>query len=140
MQQVGFVKKINGDKMELEVKRVSGCGENCKGCGSSCNIPPHYISLKNNLGAEVGDFVELKGETNKILKYTLIVYMIPFIFFIGGIALGSSIFKTKGFANHESLGFLIGLIFLIISFFFLKIIDKKVGKKKEETISVIRIL
>lgn len=140
MEQVGFVKKIDGDIMELEVRRVSACGDNCKGCGSSCDIPPHNISLKNKLGAKEGDFVELKGETKQILKYALIVYMIPFAFMIIGIALGNNIFKKNGNPNYEILSFATGLLFTLISLLVVKAIDKKIGKNDKDTISVTRIL
>lgn len=140
MEQIGFVRNIIDDKLELEVRRVSGCGENCKGCGSSCDIPPHVIIIPNKLNAKIGDFVELKGESKKILKYALIVYMIPFIFLIGGIVLGSNYFKERGNSNYEILGFLVGLVFIVISYFIVKIIDKRISKKDEESISLVKIL
>jgi len=80
MEQIGFVRNIIDGKLELEIKRVSGCGENCKGCGSSCDIPAHIITLPNKLNASIGDFVEIKGESKKLLKYAMIVYMVPFIY------------------------------------------------------------
>lgn len=140
MEQVGFVKKIEGSNIELEVRRISGCGGGCNNCSSSCEVTPHIITVPNKLNAKVGDFVELKGEARNILKYVLIVYMIPFVIFIMGIILGNSIFKAIGFSSYEILSFFTGIIFLIISFFFVRLIDKKIAEKKETVISAIRIL
>ncbi len=140
MEQVGFVKKVIGDKIELEVRRVSGCGSGCNSCSSSCEVAPHNIILPNKLNAKVGDFVEVKGEVGNILKYTFIVYMIPFAAVILGIILGNSYFKNNGYSAYELLSFLTGIIFLALSYFIIKIIDNRISKKNESVISAVRIL
>lgn len=140
MDQIGFVRKVNGDKIELEVRRISSCGGGCKTCSSSCDAPAHVIIVENELNAKVGDFVEIKGDSKNILKYTAIVYMLPLTFLIVGISVGNFIFKSNGYSNHEVLGFLIGLIFLALSLLFIKLIDKKISKKKNSTLSITRIL
>ncbi len=140
MEQIGFVRSIIDGKVELEIKRVSGCGDNCKGCGSSCDIPAHIVTLPNKINAKIGDFVEIKGEPKKLLKYAMIVYMIPFIFLIAGIVLGSNYFKSVGNPNFELLSFLTGLISIIVSYFFIRIIDKRISKKDEQSISLVKIL
>ncbi len=140
MEQVGFVREIIDGKVELEIKRVSGCGENCKGCGNSCDIPAHIIRLPNKINAKVGDFVELKGEPKKLLKYAMIVYMIPFIFLIAGIVIGSSYFKAQGNENFELLSFLTGLVSITISYFLIRLIDKRILRKDEQSVSLVKIL
>lgn len=140
MEQIGFVRSIIDGKVELEIKRVSGCGDNCKGCGSSCDIPAHIVTLPNKINAKIGDFVEIKGEPKKLLKYAMIVYMIPFIFLIAGIVLGNNYFKSVGNPNFELLSFLTGLISIIVSYFFIRIIDKRISKKDEQSISLVKIL
>lgn len=139
MEQVGFVRRIVGDKAELEVKRASGCG-NCNGCASSCEVKAHYVVIKNSIDAKVGDFVELKGEPKSILKYMLILYMIPFAFLIAGVVLGDQYFKSKGYASYELLSFASGLVSLLISFFVIKLIDKRIAKSNKETIIMTKIL
>jgi sigma-E factor negative regulatory protein RseC len=139
MEQVGFVKRVINDKAELEVKRASGCG-NCNGCAGGCEVKSHYVVLKNRLDAKVGDFVELKGEPKSILKYMFILYMIPFIFLVAGIIIGDSYFKSNGYASYELLSFASGMVSLFISFFIVKIIDKRIAKSNKETIVMTRIL
>lgn len=96
--------------------------------------------MKNNLNAKEGDFIEVKGEVANILKYTFIVYMIPFAATILGIVLGNYFFKNQGYANYEILSFLTGVVFLAISFFIVKLIDKRIANKGESAISLVRIL
>ncbi|WP_353097031.1 SoxR reducing system RseC family protein [Tissierella praeacuta] len=140
MEQVGFVRKISGDNVEVEVRRISACGDNCKSCGGSCHAPNHIVVLPNIINAEVGDLVELKGETKNILKYTMIVYMVPFTMLIIGILIGMKVLKNLNISNYESLGFLVGLIFMAIGYFIVKSIDKKIGRREENIIKMIRII
>ena len=90
--------------------------------------------------AKVGDYVEVQGESKDLFKYTLIVYMIPFIFLILGIALGHVYFKSNGNSNYELLSFGVGVVFLFISALIVKYIDKKVAAKDASTIIMTRIL
>lgn len=140
MEQVGVITKTFDDKVEVEIKRMSGWGENCKGCGSSCDTPNHIIVLKNNLNAKVGDKVQVKGETKEILKYMVIIYFIPFIMMLIGIFMGIKVFKEKGISNYEPLSFLVGLIALGIGFLIVKIFDNKFGEKNTNIIVMTKIL
>lgn len=139
MDQVGFVRKTFKDRVELEVRRVSGCG-GCKGCASSCEVKTHIISLRNDLNAKVGDLVELEGEPRNILKYAFIAYMIPFIFLIAGIFAGSSYFKAQGNPNFEILSFLVGIVSLAVSYLVVRVLDKRIAEKDEGAIRMTRIL
>lgn len=140
MEQVGFVRKLNENKMELEVRRASACGGGCGDCGSSCDEDPHIVVISNNLNAKVGDFVELQAEVGNLLKYTFIIYMIPFIFLVGGIFIGNFLFRNLNTDSREMLSFLSGIISVAISLIILKLMDKKLAKRDDGTIKAIRIL
>ena len=139
MEQVGFVRNINKDKAVLEVRRASGCGS-CNGCAGGCEVKTHIITLKNTIDAKVGDYVELKGEPKSIIKYMFIIYMIPFAFLISGIVLGDNYFKGMGNANYELLSFGTGVLFLIVSFFLVRLVDKRIAKSNKETIRMTKVL
>ena len=109
MEQIGVVKSIIDDKAELEIQRSAACGS-CNKCGGSPEKQMHIVTIKNSMNAKVGDYVEIQGESNNLLKYTLIVYMIPFLFLIAGIALGHIYFKSNGNSNYEILSFVNGII------------------------------
>ena len=140
MEQIGFVRKVEKGKMELEVRRASGWGSKCKECSSSCEVVPHIVVLTNDLDAKVGDFVEVQAEVANLLKYTFILYMIPFIFLIGGIFIGNFLFRNVNIDSREMLSFLTGLVFVMFSLFILKFMDKREEKKDDGTIKAIRIL
>jgi|LSQX01.3.fsa_nt_gb sigma-E factor negative regulatory protein RseC len=140
MEQIGIIiKEIGNNRVELEVKRPSGCGS-CKSCASSCEVKPHYLTLKNNIDAKPGDFVELKAIKKNIMKYITIIYTIPFMFLIAGIVVGNVVFKNMKTLNYELLSFGMGMFFLAISFFVVRIIDNKFAKKDESVIVMTRKL
>jgi len=140
LDQIGFViKKVDEQKVELEVKRASGCGS-CNSCASSCEVKPHYVTVKNNIDAKPGDFVELQAVQKNIMKYVTIIYMIPFAFLILGIVVGNNLFKGMDTSNHELMIFGMGILFLAISFVVVRIIDKVFAKKDESIIVMTRKL
>jgi sigma-E factor negative regulatory protein RseC len=140
MEQIGYVTKTFDNMAEVEVRRISGCGGGCSSCGGACNVPSITVVLKNSIEAKKGDYVEIKGKANKIIKYALIVYMIPFAMLILGIVLGMGAFKSQGIVNYESYGFITGIIFLFISFFIVRKIDKSIQKKDENAMEMVKIL
>ena len=140
MEQIGIVKEVKGNEAVLEVRRASACGANCKSCSASCEVASHFVTINNKVNAMPGDIVEIKGETKKILKYTFIIYIVPLIFLILGIALGNKYFQFRAYENYEILSFLTGIFALMISFLVLKLIDNNVAKKNEVILSISRII
>lgn len=141
MEQVGFVRRLKDDnKMELEVRRGSAWGGGCNDCGGSCDEDAHIVVVSNDLNAKVGDFVELQAEVGHLLKYTFIIYMIPFVFLVGGIFIGNYVFRDSNTDSRELLSFLSGLVSVAISLIVLKFMDKKEAKKDDGTIKATKIL
>ncbi len=141
MERVGYVKKVIGDEVKLEVKRVSACGhEACSSCSGSCNVPSIFITLPNTLKAKEGDYVEIRTSGKKVLKYTFLTLMIPIFMIILGIIIGLQAFKYIGIKNYENFSFIMGLIFFVLSFLIIKKIDQKVVKEKSLKFDMIRIL
>ncbi len=140
MEQVGYVRKTSNGMAEVEVRRISGCGGGCSSCGGSCNMPSIVVSMENPINAKVGDYVEIKGKSKKIIKYALIVYMIPFVMLILGIILSMNLFQSMNIANYENYSFIVGLIFLVFSFFIVRKVDNSIKKKNENAMEMVRVL
>ncbi|NLM06979.1 MAG: SoxR reducing system RseC family protein [Tissierellia bacterium] len=138
MEQIGIVKSINGEYANITVQRLSACGSNCKSCGGGCEIKPVDISVKNELGAKVGDTVELESEPNSIFKILILLYSIPLVFLLFGIGLGMFIFKGRT-DMYEIVSFGIGLAFLGLSLLVIKRIDKDF-KDKHKLVVLKRII
>lgn len=140
MDQIGYVISTNDDYATIDVRRTSACGDKCGSCSGGCSVPATRINIRNTIGAEVGNFVEIEMETKNLLKSAFIAYVIPLLMLIIGIAGGISMFKSIGLANYELLGFFTGLFFLGISFLILRVIDNRIKKNKSNELKLVRIL
>jgi sigma-E factor negative regulatory protein RseC len=98
------------------------------------------VTVKNNIDAKPGDFVELQAVQKNVMKYVTIIYMIPFAFLILGIVIGNSLFSEIDSANNELMIFGMGILFLAISLMVVRIIDKMFSKKDESIIVMTRKL
>lgn len=134
MEKVGLVLNTEDKYANISVQRPSGCGDNCGSCSANCDSSKIVINLKNDIGAKKGDLVKIKSSSRKVYRYALVIYLIPLVMFIMGILIG-----VKKFASELS-GFLLGVGFLIISLFIIKIIDNKLKGLTEEIITMVEII
>lgn len=139
MENRGFVLKAVDDSVVIVLKRSSACGGNCKSC-AGCENTPFTFTIKNDIGAKPGDFVAVKVKEGQMIKFAAMIYLIPLVMFLIGIISGISIFKSFDIVNYELLGFLLGLLFLLLSVIILRVIDKRPENKKELTIEIEKIL
>lgn len=140
MVEVGYVKAVNGEYASLVFKRKSGCGDNCAHCGSNCSMETSIVDVENTLNASVGDLVQVSLEANSFLKMNLWVYMFPLISMIIGIVVGNSYFSKLNFKNYDILTAFTGIIFLVLSFFILSTIDKKMSKDSRYKLHMTKII
>lgn len=140
MDQIGFVSRVDGDRAEVIVRRVSSCGDKCTSCKGGCSVPGIKMTIKNTLRAKPGDYVEIRMNTNIVLKSAFLVYVLPLVLMVLGISLSIYLFKNLGYSNYENLGFITGLVFLGFSFIILKLYDKKIKKNKNYKFEMVKIL
>jgi len=127
MDQVGKIEKINGNKATVSVKRVSACGDNCKGCSSSCKQPTVIFETEFNGEYEVGDYVEITTENEVLLKQIAILYGIPFLIMMATIGIVQMLLAEN--PNKDMISAVASVASLVVAFFILKAYDKKEMKK-----------
>lgn len=132
MEQIGKVLSVNGEMVNLEVKRMSACGSSCDSCHGTCEVKAEYISLPNLVNAKEGDFVEIYSDTGFILKSMMKVYGIPLGLFILSIV-GST---YLGVSQLQAL--MLGISSFAVSFGILKILDKK--SETNHSLEITRVL
>ncbi len=84
MAEVGKVYKVDGDFVELVLKRREACGK-CRACSAGLTEKEMNMRAKNACGAKVGDNVEVYIAQENFLTAVAIMYGIPFVFFMIGI-------------------------------------------------------
>ena len=122
MKQIGIVFELNDDKAKIIVTRLAACGSSCESCSAHCGEnKQEYINVKNDIGLKIGDRVEITTDSKAVLKYIALVYGLPLIFLISGVVIGM-LLNLK-----EMYSLLVGFVFMIVSFIFIKTIDNKNG-------------
>lgn len=141
MDKTGVVIDSNNNHIDVLVVRESGCGGNCSSCtGCSSENKPMIVKIENELNAKKGDRVLLSIKNGTIFKYSIIMYFIPLIFFVFGIISGIIIFSGNNVSSQEIKSLGLGIVFLLISLFILKILDNKYFNKNSEVIKAIKII
>lgn len=126
MEQVGKIEKIEGNKATVSVKRVSACGDNCKGCSSACKQPSIIFETEVQDGYEIGDYVEITTENEVVFKQIAMLYGVPFLIMMATIGIVQLLLDSP---NKDMISALASVASLVVSFFILKAYDKKEMKK-----------
>lgn len=139
MRQRGYVSRADKDLVKIIIPRESACGGGCASCGGCDDEKSITLELENTLNAEVGDYVVVESKSSTILKSAFIAYIMPLILMIIGLSIGMSVFKYLGYQEYEALGFLVGLVFLGVSYIILRYIDNKYFKDNDGLFEIIGI-
>jgi len=128
MVEVGKVVEIKGNlaKVELETK------DKCSGCSMAnfCQLGDgrkRYIEVERIPDIKIGNKVQIEIESAHLLKGTMLLFFIPAVSFIVGIALGQMLVEGIVFP------LIFGILFLAATFFFLHLGDKKLAEKRNKT-------
>lgn len=130
MKECGVVLKVMDQKAVVNIKRRSACGQ-CKACemGRS-DVKEMNVIAKNEIGAEVDDNVNIIMDTPDVLRAAVIVYVIPLIALVTGVALGSFV-AEKLDLQADWIGIITGIIFLAVSYLYVRKLDKKLEATKK---------
>lgn len=125
------IKKLDNNLAEIEVMRESACGSNCASC-AGCEKPSITVRAVaiNNISAEVGDVVNVRGNTGFVLKGASFVYVMPLILFLLGY------FIAQNFGAIETICIIIGTIFFGIGIYFAGVYSKKLEKENEMNLEI----
>lgn len=128
MDNVGKIERIDGNMAVISVKRVSACGENCKGCSSACKVNSVIVEtdISDIDDINVGDYVEIKAENEVMLKHVMVLYGLPLLLMVITVFIFQMILSSP---NKDIISAIASLFSLIISFFLLKAYDKREMKK-----------
>ena len=137
MTQTATVKKLMGDKAEIEVKRVSACAHNCAECGGGCSeltrTGPVMAVADNPLGARPGDTVLVESSTKRVLGFAAVVYLLPLILFFVGYFVGHALGFTEGLSiGTGGICFGVSLVITIL-------VDRRVKATSQDMFSIVRI-
>ncbi|MBE6598795.1 MAG: hypothetical protein E7638_05085 [Ruminococcaceae bacterium] len=143
MTQKATVIEIKGKNAIVSVRRSSMC-DGCEkngGCSGSCAAgellganKTMTAAVSNEVGAKVGDTVEIESESRTVLGYAALIFLFP-------ILLGSAAYTAADFFGAgESGAMLSALGGFAAAFLFIIIFDRLKKKNGRQDIRITRIL
>ena len=131
MLESGTVTQTNGQYATIMIARREACGS-CNACGLMSGMAKNvFIDVKNTLGAQPGDVVELLFSGRTSLLSTVIAYVIPLVLLIIGVILGYTVIADLLGTAQEPTAAISGLILAVLSFGIVKLFDPVIKKKAQ---------
>ena len=139
MVQNAFVKRIiSDDVVEVSLLRQTECGLHCNGSGSceSCGQKPTediLATASNDIGAKLGDVVEVEPYTGHNLTASFIVFVLPCLGLALGYLIGQSVFHMG-----EGMALLAAAAGLVISFIPAFLLNRSMSKHKAPEFRILK--
>ncbi|MDU6114909.1 MAG: SoxR reducing system RseC family protein [Paeniclostridium sordellii] len=126
MNQRGYIiELVDGTTAKIKMQKHSACAT-CGKCASSTDKKDIIVEVDNNIGAKVGDYVEVNMDSVNVIKAAAIVYIVPLIALLGGTIVSYGVFNFIDIGmNKEVLSGFIGIVLTIISYLLIKSKDRK---------------
>lgn len=87
---------IDRHTAEVEVERGTACGGNCGSCEACVFQSTIRTTAFNKVSALPGQRVVIESRTSQVLGAALLLYIIPFVLFFVGYAVGAAMKLTEG--------------------------------------------
>lgn len=116
MTQFAIIKKLTApDKAEVEVLRCTACGDDCGSCEVCHYASKIRVEARNDVGAQLGDRVEIEARTSRVLGAAVLVYVVPFVLFFIGYAVAAALNFSEGLSMVMSFAaFAVGMVIVVI--------------------------
>lgn len=127
IKEEGIVESISHRKAVVRIQK----GGRCQSCGSreACGVSgggDMQIDLENELGAKVGDCVEISLPTRSLMKLSLLVYLLPILALILGAYLGRLVGTEVLQSDATVISVACGAAAMAAAFFGLRWFDRRV--------------
>lgn len=138
MTQIATVNRLFGaDKAEVQVRRPSACGHDCKSCGGCGPDTMTQVTAvaENEVGARPGDTVRVESESRTVLGLAAVLYLMPIVLLFVGYFIASGLLE---FSEGGSL--LIGLGFMAAGFAGNRLVDRRLRSNRAVRFRIVEVL
>lgn len=134
MQEIGKVSKTEGKYAIVKVQKKDECSK-CGMCLFPKNASEIEFRAKNTLSAKEGDdvLINTSNERGKLVGM-LLVFLVPLLL------IGLAVLIEKLFIKNEIFILPISIGLIVVWFFMLSFIDKKIAKNDKYVCEIIEIL
>lgn len=134
MQEIGKVSKTEGKYAIVKVQKKDECSK-CGMCLFPKNASEIEFRAKNTLLAKEGDdvLINTSNERGKLVGI-LLVFLVPLLL------IGLAVLIEKLFIKNEIFILPISIVLIVVWFFMLSFIDKKIAKNDKYVCEIIEII
>lgn len=136
MERIGIIVEENGGFSKVKLMRHSACGS-CGACSMGDDSKDVFLVARNQIGAKIGEFVEVGMPTAGILSAAFIMYMLPLAALFLGLGLGVLGFDSP---NEELLSGGLGFFFMALTFLWIKKHEKNITKNDKYNAQILSIV
>jgi sigma-E factor negative regulatory protein RseC len=128
MGELGMVVTTYNNNARVQIMAAAGCGSTCGDCKGCSAASSTLVEAENKIGAKTGQQVTIERDSKAYIKSALLVFGFPIVMLFIGMIIGTSAVNMINTNISETLfGGVTGLIFWIVSYLVIKIIDKKLN-------------
>ena len=143
IEEQGIVIDVKGGKAFIKTEKGTSC-ESCvarETCHGTIGTNEVIIEAENRINAKFGDKVVVMVGTATLLKASFILYLGPIAGLILGVVLGQMLVKQFTLSiNPDLLSGIMGVLFLVITFFGIRLYGKRLEKKEGFRPVVVKVL
>ena len=134
-QKIGEVKEVFDNRTTVIFVRSKSC-EKCKACGMMVGENKIIVRAVNNIGANVGDKVEVEFATKNSLLSSVYAYLLPLATLFAGLAVGYNINTSF---DKQVVAALCGIAGVAIGFCVLRILNPYFKRKFKNIYTIISV-
>ena len=140
MREQGIITKIiSGKIVEVAFKRSDACAK-CRLCHDVAEGMT-AIEAIDAIGARIDDIVEIEIPSEEVVKSSLLIFLMPIFFLIGGYLVSAALMRAMGIAEaFEAISVVAALAAFAASFYVVRWYDKRVEQKAALRAKIIKIL
>ena len=134
MAEIGQVTKVNKDEVVVRLMRQEACAK-CGACSAGLESKDMFIHAINLCHAKEDDFVEIELEEANFIKAVFIMYGIPLIGLLIGIAIGEGLGFLFFEGLHDILGIIMGILGALAVYLFIRLNEKRFHTEKYKPVA-----
>ena len=139
--ECGKVVEAVSGRGKVEASPQSACASCSAGgtCALGRDGKSRYLWADNRIGAREGDQVEFRIGEGAVVGMSAVLYLMPVVFLVAGIALGMSAHRRFSL-DGESAAAIFGTAGLMMSVVFVKLLSRLMGKRRSFQPELTRIV
>lgn len=138
-EEMGVVLELKGTQAKIGIQRSDAC-DKCGACRFADRNQQMVLTVDNAIDAKIGDEVQIELGNGGLLSATFIIYVIPLIALLLGVALGYWLAGIFGAQSGDIYGAIGGIGLAALSFGIIRLLEPHIKKSKRYIPTIKRVI